>query len=38
MFSHPPSNWEEFQKRLGRWSELQELITELHFQMKENDT
>ena len=38
MFTHPPSNWEEFQNRLGRWAELQELIAELHFKMKENDT
>jgi hypothetical protein len=38
MFTHPPSNWEEFQNRLGRWAELSELIAEVHFKMKENDT
>lgn len=26
VMTHPPSNWEEFQKRLGRWSELCLLI------------
>ena len=38
MFTHPPSNWEEFQNRLGRWAELSELIAEVHFKMKESDT
>jgi hypothetical protein len=38
VFTHPPSNWEEFQNRLGRWAELSELIAEVHFKMKESDT
>lgn len=26
MFTHPPSDWEEFQKRLGMWVELTRII------------
>lgn len=26
VFEHPPSNWDEFQKRLGRYIELEELL------------
>lgn len=37
MFTHPPSNWEEFQNRLGRWAEVSSLIEEVQFAMKEND-
>jgi hypothetical protein len=38
MFTHPPSSWDEFQNRLGRWAELVEIIGEINFKMKENDT
>lgn len=37
VFTHPPSSWEEFQNRLGRWTELSVLIDEIKFKMKEND-
>ena len=26
VMTHPPSTWDEFQKRLGRWIELTNLI------------
>ena len=26
IFSHPPSDWDEFQRRLGMWSELNNVI------------
>lgn len=37
MFTHPPSTWEEFQKRLGRWIELSTTIDTINGKIKEND-
>lgn len=38
IFSYPPSNWEEFQKRLGRWVELSTIIDEIEGKVKEENT
>lgn len=35
IFSHPPSDWAEFQKRLGRWAELTALIDEIEGKVEE---
>ena len=37
IFTHPPGNWDEYQKRLGRWSELSTLIDMISGKIKEND-
>jgi hypothetical protein len=37
IFTHPPSDWEEFQKRLGRWAELKELVLILEGKQQEQD-
>lgn len=37
VFSHPPSNWDEFSKRLGRWIELQLMITEVNGEDQERE-
>jgi hypothetical protein len=37
VFTHPPSNWDEFQKRLGRWIELNFLIDDISGKMKDED-
>lgn len=37
IFTHPPGSWDEYQKRLGRWSELSTLIDMISGKIKEND-
>lgn len=29
VFTHPPRDWSEFQRRLGAWHEVDLLVTEL---------
>jgi len=36
IFTHPPSDWSEFQKRLGRWCELDDLINDIEGKIKES--
>ena len=38
VFSHPPSDWEEFQRRLGRYQELRYLIDQINGIIEENDS
>jgi hypothetical protein len=35
--TNPPSSWDEFQKRLGRWSELCLLINMIEGKIQEAD-
>jgi hypothetical protein len=37
VFSHPASDWEEYQKRLGRWAELTHLIETIQGKLQEDD-
>jgi hypothetical protein len=37
IFTHPPSNWDEYQKRLGRWAELAELILIIEGKQQEQE-
>ena len=36
VMTHPPSNWDEFQKRLGRWSEICRLIDMIEGKLQED--
>lgn len=37
IFTHPPSNWDEYQKRLGMWAELTALILIIEGKDKEQE-
>lgn len=37
VFEHPPANWDQFQRRLGQYYELQALIIDLNEMMKGNE-
>ena len=37
VFSMPPSGWDEFNKRLGRWIEITEQIKDIEGKIQEND-
>lgn len=37
VFTHPPSDWAEFQKRLGRWVEVDRIIALIEGKNKEQD-
>jgi hypothetical protein len=37
VMTNPPSSWDEFQKRLGRWSELCLLINMIEGKIQEAD-
>lgn len=37
VFTHPPSSWDEFQKRLGQWVELTITIDTINGKIQEQD-
>lgn len=37
VFEHPPQTWDQFQRRLGQYYELQALIIDLNEMMKGNE-